>query len=180
MNTLKKLAHVYNKLEEYALVYTLVFSVIIISLQVIMRSFFNSSLSWSEEAAKYLFVWLIWLGTSIAAKDQSHISLEIVSGRLRGRVKTVIAILVKLIWVSMCIFLLVNGIEIVQSMIGRGKTASAMSWLKVWVVYLAIPVSQGVLSIRILSQMVQDIKNLIHPEKPTIEPITEATGGDEL
>lgn len=161
MSALKKLGAVYNKLEEYALVYTLAFCVVIIFLQVIMRYAFNSSLSWSEEAAKYLFVWLIWLGTSIAARDQSHIALEIISGRLGGRSKYVLAILVKLIWLAMCIFLAINGWEVVSSMMGRGKTASAMPWLKVWLVYLAIPVSQGILSIRLLLQIGQDVKSLI-------------------
>lgn len=160
MSALKKLGHIYNKLEEYALVYTLAFCVVIIFMQVVMRYVFNSSLSWSEEAAKYLFVWLIWLGTSIAAKDQSHIALELVSGRLRGRPKYVLSIVVKIIWLAMCIFLAVNGWEVVSSMMGRGKTASAMPWLKVWLVYLAIPVSQGVLSIRLLLQIGQDVKSL--------------------
>ena len=45
MKELKRLAHVYNKLEEYALVYTLAFCVVIISFQVIMRYVFNNSLS---------------------------------------------------------------------------------------------------------------------------------------
>lgn len=179
MKQLKKLAHIYNKLEEYVLVYTLVFAVIIISLQVVMRYIFNNSLSWSEEAAKYLFVWLIWLGTSIAGKDRSHISLELLTDRMKGRLKTVFAILVKLIWGGFCVFLLINGIEVVESMIGRGKTASAMPWLKVWVVYLAIPVSQGVLSIRIFIQMLGDFKELIHPT-PTVANMVADTGeGDE-
>jgi len=157
---MKQLVHIYNKLEEYVLVYTLVIAVIIISLQIIMRFVFNNSLSWSEEAAKYLFVWLIWLGTSIAARDNSHIALELVIGRVKGRARIIMDIVIKLIWGAMCVFLLVNGIEVVQSMIGRGKTASAMPWLRVWVVYVAIPFSQGVLGLRLLAQIVEDGKKL--------------------
>lgn len=180
MKELKRLAHVYNKLEEYALVYTLAFCVVIISFQVIMRYVFNNSLSWTEEAAKYLFIWLIWLGTSIAAKERSHISLEIVTNKLKGRAKAVLDIVAKLIWVAMCLFLLVNGLEVVQGMIGRGKTASAMPWLKVWVVYLAIPVSQGVLSLRIIVQIIEDIKQIFRPGKGTDEPLAELKGGADL
>ena len=111
MKAVKKLVHVYDKLEEYCLVYTLALAVVIISLQIIMRSVFNNSLSWSEEAAKYLFVWLIWLGTSIAARDRSHIALEMVVGKLKGKSRIIMDIVVKLIWGAMCVFLLINGLD---------------------------------------------------------------------
>lgn len=175
MKQVRKLAHVYNKLEEYALVLTLAVSVVIITLQVIMRFGFNNSLSWSEEAAKYLFVWLIWLGTSISARD--HISLELITGRFHGKGRILMDILVKLIWGGMCVFLLFNGLEVVESMIGRGKTASAMPWLKVWVVYLAVPISQGVLALRIVVQIFENVKKLFRPNHEEEPPQASVEGG---
>lgn len=182
MKGAKRLVHIYNKLEEYVLVYTLVIAVIIIGMQVIMRYVFNNSLSWSEEAAKYMFVWLIWLGTSIAGRDKSHIALDLVIGKLKGRIKIAMDIIVKLIWLAMCVFLLVNGIELVQSMIARGKTASAMPWLKVWVVYVAVPFSQGVLGLRLLAQIVDDVRDFISPNRHDKDVVSEIEfeGGEDL
>ena len=175
MKPQNRMAHIYNKLEEYTLVAILATSVVIITLQIIMRYVFNNSLSWSEEAAKYLFVWLIWLGTSIAVRD--HIAIEFLADRLRGKARIVLDIIIKLLWGGMCVFLLVNGMEVVQSMIGRGKVASAMPWLKVWVVYLAIPLSQGVLAFRILAQLVGDFKKLFSPARQGEPPQPGIEGG---
>jgi TRAP-type C4-dicarboxylate transport system permease small subunit len=163
LNGLKKLAHVYDKLEEYALVYALMCAVVICTAQVIGRYVFNHSISWSEELSKYIFVWLIWLGTSYAAKNNQHIYMEFLIDKMKGRVRTAFDILIKLIWIGFCVFLLVNGIEVVQSLIARGKTWTTVPQLKVWVVYLAIPVSQGVLSLRLFFKLIDDVKQFIHP-----------------
>jgi len=179
MNILKKLGNIYNKLEEYMLVYTLVFCVGIVFLQVIMRYVFNNSLSWSEELCKYLFVWMIWLGTSITAREHGHIAIDMLKDKARGWGKYLMNIIVNLAWLTMCLFLLFNGITVVEGLILRGKTASALPWLKVWVVYLAIPISQGVLSIRILLDIVQDVLHLIRRDDRAESNAATVEGGVE-
>ena len=44
--------------------------------QVVFRYGIESSLSWSEELARYLFVWIIFVGTSVATRRQQHIFVE--------------------------------------------------------------------------------------------------------
>ena len=67
MNGLKKITHRINKLEEVFLVATLAVCVVVSFVQVIARYVFNNSISWSEEGCKYLFVWMIWMGTDFPA-----------------------------------------------------------------------------------------------------------------
>lgn len=54
---LKKLIYGYDKLEEYLLCGSLVFTTLVVFLQVIMRKVFNNSLTWSEELTRYIFIW---------------------------------------------------------------------------------------------------------------------------
>jgi TRAP-type C4-dicarboxylate transport system permease small subunit len=49
--------------------------VIVIFLQVIFRSVIKSAIPWSEELARYLMVWITFLGASIAVKRQGHIGV---------------------------------------------------------------------------------------------------------
>ncbi len=49
MKKAKFLVTIWNKMEEYFLVYSLILMVILVFIQVIMRYIFNNSLSWSEE-----------------------------------------------------------------------------------------------------------------------------------
>ena len=46
---LSRIGNIYNNLEEYLLVVSLVINVLLVFLQVIMRTVFKNSLTWSEE-----------------------------------------------------------------------------------------------------------------------------------
>lgn len=66
-----------QNLEAALMIVLLAAATIIVFLQVIMRYAFDSSLSWSEESARYLFIWLIYLGISYCAKHDRHIRVDL-------------------------------------------------------------------------------------------------------
>ena len=74
---MKKILQKYDKFEEHLLIGTLVFNVLLIFSQILMRTIFNYSLSWTEELSRYIFIWQTWLGTSVALKYKQHIRVEI-------------------------------------------------------------------------------------------------------
>ena len=57
-------------------------TVIIVVLQVFFRYVLNSSLSWSEEAARYLFIWAALLGFSSSVEARRLFSFEMLAARL--------------------------------------------------------------------------------------------------
>ena len=115
---MKKIFNLYNKIEEYLLVYSLVFNVILVFSQVIMRSVFNLSLSWSEELSRYIFIWQIWLGTSIALKEDKHIKVELVYQIVKSKkVQKIITMIGMLIWLGFSVFLVQNGTQLAISML---------------------------------------------------------------
>ena len=57
---------------------------------VIMRYFFNSSLTWAEEVSRFLFIWLIFLGSIIAFKDNEHLGVDTLVNKLTPRGKKIL------------------------------------------------------------------------------------------
>jgi TRAP-type C4-dicarboxylate transport system permease small subunit len=55
---------------------------LIIFMQVIWRYCFKAPLSWSEESARYLFVWVSFLGAITAAKRGNHVGMEMLRDAL--------------------------------------------------------------------------------------------------
>ncbi|HML37029.1 MAG TPA: TRAP transporter small permease subunit, partial [Bacillota bacterium] len=86
---IKKIGKLFNTFESGALIIALAVMVIVIFTQVVMRYIFNNALSWSEEFARYLFVWFSWIGVSAGLKDGEHLRVEILSTALirRGHMK---------------------------------------------------------------------------------------------
>jgi len=161
-----KLAKCYDKFEEYLLVGSLVLNVIIVFAQVIMRSVFNYSLSWSEELSRYIFIWQTWLGASIALRDNEHIKVELLFNFFKSeRAKNIIKIIASIIWFVFCVFLVLNGFELLQSMARRKALSSGMR-IPLTFVYASLPISSLLICLRLIPRIFNDIKNIYGSLKP--------------
>ncbi len=72
----KKLLDVIESLTEYVLFVLVGSMVAIVFAQVIFRFVFHASLPWSEEASRYIMVWLSMLGASVGLRRKGHIGVE--------------------------------------------------------------------------------------------------------
>ncbi|MFI3251055.1 MAG: TRAP transporter small permease [Eubacteriales bacterium] len=74
---MKKILHWLDEnLEMTFCVFLMTSMTILIFLEVIMRLIFNNSLTWSEELARYIFIWLIFLSISYGCKVRKHIKFD--------------------------------------------------------------------------------------------------------
>ncbi|MDR2529884.1 MAG: TRAP transporter small permease [Synergistaceae bacterium] len=78
MRRLKKILDIAQTATEYVLCLLVTAMVVIVFAQVIFRFILRASLPWSEEAARYLMVWISMLGASIGARAKGHIGVEAV------------------------------------------------------------------------------------------------------
>ena len=94
-----------EKFEEVVSIGLLATMVVIVFFQVVMRYVFQASLSWSEELARYLFLWLIWMGAAWATKLRCHISIDALVMRLKGRAKRYVMLISTIIWFIVAVIL---------------------------------------------------------------------------
>jgi TRAP-type C4-dicarboxylate transport system permease small subunit len=79
---LEKISHSINRWIEY-LLFGLGFSMaVIVAAQVFSRYILNQSLFWSEELARFLLVWLTFLGASVAYYRGSHPGVDFLYARM--------------------------------------------------------------------------------------------------
>lgn len=155
---MKKFFAVYDKAEEYLLVGSLVFTVCLIFLQVVMRYVFNSSLSWSEELARYIFIWQIWLGASVGIRMKQQIRVELITSRLGVTGKRAMDLLATSILLAFCVFLVVNGTDLTMKIASRHALSSALR-IPLFSVYLALPFSAGVTALRLIEHISAILKS---------------------
>ena len=60
--------------------------------QIILRSFFSASLSWSDETCRYLFIWAAGLGISYATKNEAHLRMDILPNLFKKLEKPLIVV----------------------------------------------------------------------------------------
>ena len=74
---LKKIVfNILDNVESYICQVLLAFFVIILFLQIVMREF-GAPLYWSEEVARYSFVWFVFFGASYAARLTTHNQVQL-------------------------------------------------------------------------------------------------------
>jgi len=149
----------WNNFEEYILIG--LFSIVapLMLLQIIMRYIFGNSLSWSEELARYIFLWLIWLGASYGVKRSRHIRIEIIKGKLSKKGNCIIEIIVILICIGFCVFMVLKGSELV-SMIFELRQTSAALRLPMGYPYMSVPVGCSLMIIRYIEKIYETIKEM--------------------
>ena len=113
-----------------------------ILLQVFCRFVLGNPLSWSEELARYAFVWITFLGAAVAYRHGGHIVVETVVTLLPRRLQAVLAWVVDALAVVALLVLLVQGFRIVEvnSNVEATMLEIPMSW-----VYASVPVSAAIM-----------------------------------
>lgn len=156
---MNKLIEAYDKFEERILAISLLVSLTIVFIQVIMRKVFNSSLSWSEELARYIFIWQCWLGVSLAFKTDSHIFISMLSDKIGGRGQKLLEAFGLLLTLIFCIFLVYQGFSLVSTMSERGTISSGMR-IPLTFIYACVPISCLITSFRLVGKIKNKFDNL--------------------
>ena len=57
--------------------------VLFVFLNVVLRTFFNSGLTWSEELSRYLFVYVTYIGAVSAMRANAHLGVDTLISRVK-------------------------------------------------------------------------------------------------
>lgn len=107
--------------------------------QVFTRQVLDSPSGWSEEAAKYIFIWLGLLGGALVFGERGHIAADLAVQRAPEKVQRVTAVLVQVSILAFAVLTLVwGGYRVVH--LTWDQTLSGLPVNVGWM-YLALPIS---------------------------------------
>ena len=114
---------VLKNLDEIIITIMLVIVCAVLILQVFFRFVLNSPLIWSEELARYLFIWLTMLGLSYNVRTDNNISMTLLVSKMPKSVQTVLSLCTDLLGIAVFIYLLPAAVAHMQSQINVYTTA---------------------------------------------------------
>ena len=156
---MKVLRFIDKHLEEYLLIGSFFVTIAVVFIQVICRHVFHNSLSWSEELARYIFVWQIWLGASYAAMMKKHINITVAREKFPQKVQVVLEILVDVIWFAFAMLMVIKGRELLSHIAKSGQRTPALQISMIYP-YMSVPVGCGLMAFRIVENLVRSIPEL--------------------
>jgi len=109
-----KIYNFIEKSEEIIVVILLSAMVINVTLGVFCRYILNSSLSWTEELARYFMVWFAFVGMALAFKDESHVSVTFIVSKFSLYFRHIIKLIVYALILFFLITLFVQSINLLK------------------------------------------------------------------
>jgi TRAP-type C4-dicarboxylate transport system permease small subunit len=111
---------------------------VIVTLEVFCRYLLNHSLFWAEELARYILVWLTFLGATAAYWRKAHPGIDILTAKMGPRLYRANAVLVHSLSLSLFLVMVYYGINF--SYFVRLQITPALSLPK-WIIFAIIPIS---------------------------------------
>lgn len=153
MNGFKK---VEENLEKWVLIISLIAMTLIIFVQVVLR-WFGRSLVWAEELARYIMLYQVWIGAAYAVREDAHIRITAIIGKLKGAPRKRFDIVVLTIWLVFSLWLTAEGFVLVNKIADMNQVSSAMQ-IPMTIPYASVPVGGGLMTIRLIQKMVLTLK----------------------
>lgn len=89
---LRRAVWLFAHIPEAVLFATMTALVVLVSMQVLLRSVLGGALDYYEEAGTVLFAWTSFLGAAVMVKRRGHYAVRLVVARLPGRVKALLRV----------------------------------------------------------------------------------------
>lgn len=128
---------------------------VVVALQVFCRYILNHSLFWSEELARYILVWLTFLGSSAAYRRRVHPGIDILTSRLSAGVRRWAAAAVHLISIAFFGVMVWYGYGFAWFV--RKQISPALNTPK-WIIFSVIPVAGTVLMLHGFAFLTRTLK----------------------
>ncbi len=131
---------------------------VIIFAQVVTRYLFGYTPEWSEELARFLFVWVVFLGSALIMGESGHLAVQFLPDKFKGTAfGTVLDVIINISGYVFIILLLTQGWKMTSIMTFQRAPGLdiPMSW-----VYVIIPVSCVLMLLYLLKETLRIIKTV--------------------
>ena len=136
---------------------------LIVSASIFFRYVLNDSITWSEEIAKYLMVWMVFVGAPVAMVESRHIAIEMFPNLFRPRIRALIFLIVNLLIVLTMAFWTYRGFTYTVG--GMSQVMSSFDKIPLGVVFASIPFGSCIMMIISFQISLNQILVIIDPEK---------------
>ena len=68
------------------------------TMQVVSRSLFNNSLSWSEELQKFTFIWAVFIAIPVAYTRNSHLRVDVLVDMMPPKLAAAMGMVTDIMW----------------------------------------------------------------------------------
>jgi TRAP-type C4-dicarboxylate transport system permease small subunit len=135
-----KFINLLSEIAGYMSVTAIAAAMLVITYEVLARYLFRWPTVWEIEAAVFLLIFSTFVGSTYTLKYGGHISMDMVSQKLKPRSRAYLEVVTSLASLVFCIFVTVKGWEMWWEAYLQGWASDSIWAPPLWIPYLFLPV----------------------------------------
>ncbi len=151
----------FARIVESILVVVLLSTVGVTFLQVILRNFFNTGITWAELGGRNAVLWIAFLGAMLATRARQHLSIDLVTKLLSRKSRNSLRVALDAFAAVICLFLAKASLTFVLE--ERLMDTELFLGVKTWMVQSIIPFGFSMMSLEYFIGIVLDILRIFNP-----------------
>ena len=148
-----------ENIERYLLIVTYFYITFIIVVGVFNRFVLQSTSGWEQETARLLFIWLTWIGASLAVRKRLHIRIDFIYQYVSDRSENLLYIFSNLVVITFCVLAFDGFIPVLETTRGFGASLVTLDLSTIYF-KAAIPAGLALMTLRAIQMTIIDIQNL--------------------
>lgn len=155
--------------QKYLLAFGMLFTTVLLFVNVVLRYFFSSAIFWAEEVLRYCIVWISFIGTAVCVQDDSHISIDILSASLKPKGKRILKMFLQVAGIAFSVFFFIVSIKFVGQIKATNQVSATIGNMPMYVIYLCMPISFALYFVRSVQMLIKFFR-----EKPEVKEDVDA------
>ncbi|MEP6677820.1 MAG: TRAP transporter small permease [Betaproteobacteria bacterium] len=145
--------------ERYLMLVLYCFIVFVIVTEVLRRFVLDFSSLWGEEAARFAFIYLGWIGASYAVKQRAHIRFDFLTRALPPRAAGCVFLFSELATLVFACFAVYWSLQTLATMVRFDALSPALRVPQAWFA-AAVPLGFAMIVVRVIQSALRDLRNL--------------------
>lgn len=158
----KKIFLFLNHFEEIAAGVLFTIMVVVINVEVIRRYLFLAPGAYSEEIAKYLFIWTVFFSMAFAVKQEAHIITDILPDKTPNKLLKIINITSIIIFMCFSVFMIYQGYIYTKKMYLFERSTEAMA-APLYYFCVSLPIGFAFVLLRLVQKLLQVFRGFNEP-----------------
>ena len=155
--------------QKYLLAFGMLFTTVLLFVNVVLRYFFSSAIFWAEEVLRYCIVWISFIGTAVCVQDDSHISIDILSASLKPKGKRILKMFLQVAGIAFSVFFFIVSIKFIGQIKATNQVSATIGNMPMYVIYLCMPISFALYFVRSVQMLIKFFR-----EKPEVKEDVDA------
>ena len=109
----------------------------------------------SDELARYVMIWSIYIGIILCTRTRAHVSVDIIPNLLRGKARTALMVFIQVVTIATLIWLFKLSIDLIAHAMGNGQKAP-ITKIPYWFMYTSMAIGFGMSAIHQIEIFIKD------------------------